>query len=41
MGKEGVGILISQKYARFVTEHGALYEDRVVWIKLEGIEGVI
>ena len=24
---------------RLVTEHGALYDDRVVWIKLEGIEG--
>lgn len=38
-GKGGVGILLTHKYARFVTEHGALYDDRVVWIKLEGIEG--
>lgn len=37
--KGGVGILLAHKYARFVTDHGALYDDRVVWIKLEGIEG--
>jgi hypothetical protein len=23
----------------FVTEHGALYDNRVVWIKMEGVEG--
>ena len=34
-GKRGVGILLSSKYSRLVTEHGILYEDRVVWIKLE------
>ena len=38
-GKGGVGILIAQKYAKLVTAHGALFEDRLVWIKLEGIEG--
>lgn len=39
VSKGGVGILLSHKYARFVTKHGALYENRVVWIKLENIEG--
>lgn len=38
-GKKGVGILIANKYAKMFTMHGALYENRVVWIKLEGIEG--
>ena len=38
-GKGGVGILIAHKYARLVKDHGALYDNRVVWIKLEGIEG--
>ena len=38
-GKGGVGILLSNKYSRLVIEHGALYEDRLVWIKLEGLEG--
>ena len=38
-GKGGVGILLAHKYARLVTKHGTLYDDRVVWIKLEGIEG--
>ena len=38
-GKGGVGILLARKYAKLVTEHGALYDNRVVWIKLEGIEG--
>ena len=38
-GKGGVGILLARKYARLVTDHGALYDNRVVWIKLEGIEG--
>ena len=37
--KGGVGILLAHKYARLVTEHEALYDNRVVWIKLEGIEG--
>lgn len=36
-GKGGVGVLLAQKYARFITDYGALYDDRVVWIKLEGI----
>ena len=38
-GKGGVGILLAHKYARLVTNHDALYEDRVAWIKLEGVEG--
>lgn len=38
-GKEGVGILIARKYAKLITLHGALYVDRVIWVKLEGIEG--
>lgn len=33
-----VGILLAKKYARLVTEHGTLY-DKVVWIKIQGIEG--
>ena len=38
-GKGGVGIILAQKYAKLVTTHGALYDNRVVWVKLEGIEG--
>ena len=38
-GKGGVGILLANKYARLVTATGSLYEDMVVWIKLEGVEG--
>lgn len=38
-GKGGVGILVANKYARLVTSHGTLYDNRVVWIKLEGVEG--
>ena len=40
-GKGGVGILIASKYAKLVTSHGALGDDRVIWVKLEGIEGGI
>ena len=35
----GVDILLNPKYATLVTEHGALYDNRVVWIKMEGVEG--
>lgn len=38
VGKNGVGILLSRKYARLVTSSGSPYEYRVVWIKLEGVE---
>ena len=38
-GKGGVGILLSSKYSRLVVEHIVLYEDIVVWIKVEGVEG--
>ena len=38
-GKGGVGIILAQKYAKLVMTHGALYDNRVVWIKMEGIEG--
>ena len=38
-GKDGVGILLSSKYTRLVKQDGTLYDDRVVWVKLEGIEG--
>ena len=38
-GKGGVGILLANKYARLVTATGALYDNRVVWIKLERVEG--
>jgi hypothetical protein len=34
-GKGGVGILLNSKYAKLVTEHEALYDNRVVWIKME------
>lgn len=36
---KGVGILFASKYTRIVTEHGALYDNRFVWIKMEGAEG--
>ena len=38
-GKRGVDILLNPKYATLVTEHEALYDNRVVWIKMEGVEG--
>ena len=34
-----MGILLVHKYVKLVMAHGVLYEDKVVWIKLEGIEG--
>ena len=37
--KGGVGILLASKYASLVTAHGALYENKVVWVKIEGVEG--
>lgn len=37
--KRGVGILLARKYARLVTAHGSLYENKVIWIKLEEVEG--
>ena len=37
-GKGGVGILLANKYARLVTATGSLYEDRVLWIKMEGVK---
>lgn len=38
-GKGGVGIILVNKYEKLVSEHGTLYENRVVWIRLVGIEG--
>ena len=38
-GKGEVRILLAHTYTRLVTAHGSLFNDRVVWIKLEGIEG--
>lgn len=38
-GKGGVGILLASKYARLVTMSGSPMNKRVVWIKLDGIEG--
>ena len=32
-------IILAHKYAKLVTAHGALYDNRVIWIKFEGIEG--
>jgi hypothetical protein len=40
-GKGGVGIILANKYIRLVTATGSFYKDRVVWVKLEGIEGGI
>ena len=34
-----MGIILAQKYVKLVTAHEALFDNRVVWIKLEGIEG--
>jgi hypothetical protein len=39
INKGGVGIFIYRRYARLVTTHVTLFEHRVVWVKLEGIEG--
>ena len=39
VGKGGIGILLARKHVRLVTMHGALYENKVVWIKFEGVEG--
>ena len=39
VGKGGVGILLARKYAKLVTAHRSLYDNRLVWIKIEGIEG--
>lgn len=36
-----MGILLSHKYARLVTMHRSLYDNKVVWVNLEGIEGGI
>ena len=38
-GKGGVGILLANKNARFVTDSGSIFEDRVIWVKMEGVEG--
>ena len=40
-GKGGVGILLANKYARLVTTTESLYDDRVIWIKLEGLKEVM
>lgn len=37
-GKGGLGILFNPKYAKSVTEHGTLYNIRVVWIKMKRVE---
>ena len=38
-GKGGVGILITNKLAKLVTANESLYDNRVVWVKMEGVEG--
>ena len=38
-GNGGVGIKLASKYAKLVTEHGPLYDNRFVWLKMEGMEG--
>jgi hypothetical protein len=37
--KGGVGIFLANKYVRLVTTTGLLYENRVIWIRLEEIGG--
>lgn len=37
--KGGIRIFIAHKYVKLISTHGALYDDRLVWIKLEGTEG--
>lgn len=37
--KRGVGILIVDKHDEIVTTSRSLYDNRVMWIKLEGVEG--
>lgn len=39
VGKGGVGILLVSKYVRLVKASGSLMNNRVIWIKLEGVEG--
>lgn len=34
-----MNILITNKFAKFVTATSFLYDKRVVWVKFEGIEG--
>ena len=34
-----MGIIFSSKYAKLVKDHGSLYDNRVVWLKLEGVKG--
>lgn len=34
-----VGIKLSKKYSRLAITYNSLYDSRVVWIKLEGIQG--
>ena len=36
--KEGVGVLLANKYAMLVTATRSLYKDRVLWIKMEGVK---
>lgn len=36
-----VGVIFSSKNAKLPTMHGSFYENRIVWVKLEGIEGEI
>lgn len=38
-GRVGVGIILANKYVKLVITHGTIYEDRVVWIKFEEVEG--
>ena len=39
VGKIGVGIILSNKYARLIKDQGSLYDNRVVWVKLKDVEG--
>ena len=38
-GKRGVGIVLANKYARLVMVLGSLYNNRVIWVKLERVKG--
>lgn len=37
--KRGVGILLAAKYARLITATSSIMQNRVIWLKVEGIEG--
>ena len=34
---KGGGILFAHKYIRLIRVHGTMYDNRVIWIKMEGV----